>query len=125
MPGSFTVPSRFGPAQHTAFSVPVAARGVDLRDPPFAGEAKAWTSSRDYSATQSFAQAARAAEIEAIFYHSVRDPAPAWCAAILTPRAFAAKRPDNARQTWQLVVTQQEVIWRRGAGETLSFATSW
>ncbi|KAF0215694.1 MAG: RES domain-containing [Geobacteraceae bacterium] len=114
---------RLGPAPHTAFSVPIDARGLDLREPPFDRDSEAWSNPRDYSATQGFSSIAREANIEAIFYRSVRDPDPSWCAAILTPRAFAAKVPGSAMQTWQLVVTREEVIWRRGAGETHSFIT--
>ncbi len=115
---------RLGPAQHTAFKVPIDASGLDLRKPPFDRDANVWMNPRDYSATQAFACVAREAAIEAIIYQSVRDPDPSWCAALLTPRAFAVKRPINAMQTWQLVVTREEVIWRRGAGETHSFTTS-
>lgn len=115
---------RLGPAQHTAFNVPVAGPGVDLRLPPFNRDAEAWTHPRDYQATQAFAQSARQAAIEIITYRSVRDPRPAWCAALLTPRAFAARKPNRATQTWQLVVTRAEAIWRRGPGETYSFPTA-
>jgi hypothetical protein len=115
---------RLGPAQHTAFSVPVAGRGVDLRTPPFDCATEAWTHPRDYQATQTFARIARQAAIEVITYRSVRDPQPAWCAALLTPRAFAARKPNRATQTWQLVVTRAEAIWRRTPGETLSFPTA-
>ncbi|HEY5974413.1 MAG TPA: RES family NAD+ phosphorylase [Geobacteraceae bacterium] len=116
---------RLGPAQHTAFSVQVDDEAVDLRIPPFDHDAGAWTDPRDYRATQLFASTAREAGIGVILYRSVRDPAPSWCAAVLTPRAFTTREPDNASQTWQLVVTQQEVIWRRGIAEGFSFPTAW
>jgi hypothetical protein len=115
---------RLGPTPHTAFSVPIDAGGIDLRNPPFNGDSTISGNRSDYSATQKLAGSARKAEIEAILYQSVRDPLPGWCVALLSPKAFAAKRPDSATQTWQLVVTPDEAIWRRGVGETHSFETS-
>lgn len=114
---------RLGPTQHTAFSVPIDTKGVDLRSRPFSEYSAAWTSPNDYTATQAFANIAREAFLGAILYYSVRDPDPAWCVAVLTPQAFTAKQSDNAMQTWQLVVTQDEAIWRRGTSITRSFPT--
>jgi hypothetical protein len=96
-----------------------------LRMPPFDTDSANWTHHTVYSATQALANVAREAYIDAILYHSIRDPIPSCCNAILTPNAFAANQPDNATQTWQLVVTQDEAIWRRGAGDTHSFETSY
>ena len=115
---------RLGPASHTAFSAPIRARAVDLRIPPFDKESKEWTDPRDYVATQAFARVARQAGIEAILYLSVRDPEPSWCAALLTPKAFASNRPDKETHSWNLLVTRDEAIWRRKPGETFSFSTS-
>ncbi|WP_243689469.1 hypothetical protein [Geotalea toluenoxydans] len=50
-------------------------------------------------------------------------PDPAWCAALLTPRAFASNHHDPVTQTWQLIVTQDEAIWRREMGESFSFGS--
>ena len=113
---------RLGPASHTAFSVPIDARAVDLRVPPFDRDVAVWAHPRDYTGTQSFAQVARNTGIEAIFYQSVRDPEPSWCVAVLSPRAFASNRHDPAVQTWQLIVTREEAIWRREFGEKYSFS---
>ena len=115
---------RLGPAQHTAFSVAAAGSGVDLRNSPFDRDAAVLTNPSDYRATQEFARAAREAAVEIITYRSVRDPRPAWCVALLSPRAFAARRPNRTTQTWHLVVTSAEAIWRRGPAETLSFPTA-
>lgn len=115
---------RLGPAPHTAFSVPIETAVVDLRLPPFDRDAVEWEHPADYGATQAFGRVAREAGIGAIVYRSVRDPEPAWCAAVLTPKAFAAKRPDGATQTWHLVVTREAAIWRRVSGDTFSFPTS-
>ncbi len=114
---------RLGPAAHTAFSVPVDALGVDLQIPPFDRESATWMSRGDYSGTQLFANVARIAEIDAIFYRSVRDPEPSWCVALLSPKAFAAALPDPATQTWHLAVTKEEAIWRRPFGGMYSFST--
>ncbi|HEU0265186.1 MAG TPA: RES family NAD+ phosphorylase, partial [Geobacterales bacterium] len=113
---------RLGPAPHTAFSAPVRTKGVDLRRPPFHKDEHVWTNPDDYAGTQTFGRVARAAGAGAIVYRSVRSPvASSWCAAILTPRAFAANAPDRGMQSWHLVVTEGEVIWRRALGEALSF----
>ncbi len=113
-----------GPAPHTAFSVPISARAVDLRFSPFDRDTSDWTNPHEYRATQAFARIAREAGIEAIFYLSVRAPEPSWCAALLSAKAFASKRPDKETQTWHLLVTRDEAIWRRESGATFSFPTS-
>lgn len=115
---------RLGPASHTAFSVPIRASAVDLRTPPFDRDSAAWTNPHEYGATQAFARIAREAGIEAIFYLSVRAPEQSWCAALLSAKAFASKHPDKETQTWHLLVTQDEAIWRRESGGTFSFSTS-
>ncbi len=115
---------RLGPAPHTAFSVPIDARTVDLRVPPFDRDAAVWAHRSDYRGTQAFARVAREADVGVIVYRSVRDPEPSWCAAVLTPRAFASNRPDGATQTWHLVVTREEAIWRRAYEGTFSFPTA-
>ena len=115
---------RLGPAAHTAFSVSVEARGIDLRVSPFEVDAGIWVHPSDYSGTQELARFAREARVEVIFYRSVRDPEPGMCVAVLSPRAFSSPRHDPATQTWQLVVTKNEAIWRRGNGEKFSFPSS-
>lgn len=115
---------RLGPVSHTAFSVAIDARGVDLRLPPFDQGEAAWMHPSDYGATQAFGRIAREAGIETIIYRSVRAPEPGWCAAVLTPTAFSTKEPDSAMQTWHLVVTGSEAIWRREHGGTFSFPTT-
>jgi hypothetical protein len=113
-----------GPASHTAFRVPVSANAVDLRNPPFDRDTTDWTNPHQYGATRAFARIAREAGIEAIFFLSVRAPEQSWCAALLTAKAFASKRPDKETQTWHLLVTRDEAIWRRESGATFSFPTS-
>lgn len=115
---------RLGPAPHTAFSVPISASALDLRTPPFDRDSADWTNPHEYGATQAFARIAREAGIEAIFYLSVRAPEQSWCAALLSANAFAAKRPNKETQTWHLLVTRDEAIWRRESGATFSFPTS-
>lgn len=113
---------RLGPTPHTAFCVSIATSAVDLRIPPFNKDGLVWTNSADYSGTQTFGRVARGAGIGIIVYQSVRSPvASSWCGAVLTPLAFAAKKPNDEMQTWHLVVTNVEVIWRRSTGEMLNF----
>jgi hypothetical protein len=115
---------RLGPASHTAFSVPISARAVDLRIPPFDRDTSDWTNPHEFEATRVFARIAREAGIEVIFYLSVRATEQSWCAALLTARAFTSKRPDKETQSWHLLVTRDEAIWRRESGGSFSFPTS-
>ena len=108
----------------TAFRVPIKTVGVDLREPPFDSDALKWHHQSDYSVTQAFGRWARDAGIGAILYQSVRDPEKHFCAAVLTPSAFAAKKPDSATQSWMLTITREEAIWMRQDDESFSFRTS-
>jgi hypothetical protein len=112
---------RLQPVAHTAFRAEVGTRAVDLRLPPFSVDEAAWTHPTDYGATQAFARVAREAEVDAIVYRSVRDPQPAWCIALLSPRAFAKPKPHPAMQTWWLAVYQEAVVWRR-ENESMAFS---
>ncbi|MBN8514181.1 MAG: RES family NAD+ phosphorylase [Candidatus Accumulibacter sp.] len=112
---------RIGPVAHTAFRAEVHTPAVDLREEPFRRDVASWTQPDDYTATQSFARVARDAGVGAIVYGSVRDPQPSWCLAVLTPLAFASKRPHPARQNWWLAVHSDQVIWRRDH-EVIAFA---
>lgn len=115
---------RLEPVAHTAFRADISTTAVDLREPPFNDDAVHWTSD-DYSATQVFARAARDAEVGGIVCLSVRDPEPSWCVAVLTPQAFASRKPDPLMQTWWIAVRQDAVVWRR-EHESLTFsATGW
>ncbi len=113
------------PVAHTAFSAEVSTQLVDLRREPFRADAAKWLHPTDYSATQAFARAARAAHVGGIQYQSVRDPYPAWCVALLTPQAFAKPKPNPMMQTWWLAVHPDSVSWRRD-NESMTFtAAAW
>lgn len=114
---------RLEPVAHTAFSVDISTQVVDLRSPPFNAKTTDWLQPNDYSATQAFAKVARDAQVGGIQYRSVRDPDPAWCMAVLTPQAFAKRKPNPLMQTWWLAVHQNAVIWRRD-NESMSFEAS-
>ncbi len=115
---------RLPPAQFTAFSVPVKGKMVDLRLPPFKIDALFWTDHDNYSATQELANFARQASLSAILYHSVRDPEPHCCTAVLTPGAFAAKNPDKPMQTLTLTILQKEVVWQGQGIQPFAFNTA-
>lgn len=118
--------TRLQPCTFTAFRVPINTSCIDLRKEPFDAYSAVWHHPRDYSGTQSIGRIARDAGIGALMYHSVRDPEPHYCTAILTPRAFAAKKPDSATQTWVLTVSAKEAIWVRQDDASFSFTTvSW
>lgn len=104
---------KIDPVAHTAFRADVHTTAVDLRDPPFARDAEFWMHLTDYTTTQAIARTAREAGIGAIVYQSVRDPEAGWCVAVLTPDAFANKKPLPTSQKWWLAVHQDQVIWRR------------
>lgn len=113
------------PVAHTAFRSDVSTLIVDLRQPPFNADAEAWLHPTNYNHTQEFSKVARKANIGGIVYQSVRDPHPAWCIALLTPKAFSKSKPCQTMQTWWLAVHQDEVIWKRDR-EFLTFSVaSW
>ncbi|MGV3742983.1 MAG: RES family NAD+ phosphorylase [Burkholderiaceae bacterium] len=99
------------PLPQTLFQTPVHGRTIDLREPPFSDQPDRWLDPDDYSACQALARRAREEEVEIIRYRSVRDPEGGACAALLTHRAFAAKKPSHS-ETWMLSVSKQFVSWR-------------
>ena len=114
---------RLQPCPFTAFRVPIITNCIDLREPPYDSDAPQWLHPTDYSTTQSFGRIARDAGIGAILYQSVRDPEKHFCVAVLTPLAFAAKKPDSVTQTWVLTISSEEAMWMRQDDESLSFRT--
>ena len=115
---------RLQPCSFTAFRVPIKTSCIDLRELPYSNDALKWEHATDYSATQALGRAVREADIGAILYQSVRDPEKHFCIAVLTPLAFAAKKPDSVTQTWMLTISTEEAIWMRQDDEPFSFPTS-
>lgn len=96
------------PTDYSAFSVPIrTSHALDVSAPQFAD--LGLQSPNDYNASQAFADRARAEGIEVIRYQSVRHPMRGMNAAVLTPRAFAAKKP-KAFATWRIKVGRTGVI---------------
>lgn len=96
-------------AELTAFCVSFAAkRSLDLTRPPLSADGAAWTDPVDYEACQALAEAARAAEVQALRYRSVRDPASGANVALLTCSAFGRREP-LARQTWRIRLGAQRL----------------
>ena len=108
------------PVAHTAFNVDIAARAIDLRQPPFDADRALWQHPTDYSATQSFARLVRETDVAAIVYQSVRDPENGSCLALLTPAGFAQPKP-RSQQAWYLAVSQHGAIWRDYQSRVFSF----
>ncbi len=100
------------PVTHSAFSFELKASTVDLRKKPFLEDESQWRNSRDYSATQDFANSVTKTEVGVILYQSVRNPEPSWCAAGVRPNAFAKTKPAGQMQTWLLKVNQSHLILR-------------
>jgi hypothetical protein len=90
--------------EYTAFAVDYAAgRAIDLTTPPFDADRALWTRPADYTACQTLADAAHAADIDVIRYESVRDPPHGINLAILSCDAFA--QPDHVdRQSWHIAL---------------------
>jgi hypothetical protein len=90
------------PGEYTAFASEYAvAKAADLTIEPLVGQRALWTHCTDYTACLNFADAARAAALDAIRYRSVRDPRAQANIALLTCRAFVS--PDLVdRRTWHL-----------------------
>lgn len=113
------------PVAHTAFQVEVDTSAVDLQRKPFDKDEKVWMHPTNYGPTQQFARMVREANVGGILYRSVRDPQPAWCLALLSPKGFAKKRPLEERQTWFIGVTHNEVTWRRDTESIQFSAKNW
>ena len=102
-----------GPAQQTLFQAGVKTLTIDLEKQPFGRDARLWQDPHDYRATQAFAKTAREAGVGLIRYHSVRDPQPGRCGAVLRPDAFSSRNPTAPTQTWLLTVTKEFAVWQR------------
>ena len=97
------------PQERTAFRVHVGTQSaIDLTAPPLNRDAILWCHPTDYIACQELADAARAANIEAIRYRSVRDPGGAANLAVLSPTAFQATRPEIF-ETWHIFLREAAV----------------
>jgi hypothetical protein len=95
------------PTDFSAFAVPVAtAAALDLSGLQFIDPAL--RSLTDHVACQALADKARAAKIELLRYQSVRDPSSGFNVALLTPKAFASKKP-KAFTTWRIKVGRNGV----------------
>ncbi len=102
----------------TVFSSLISvSAAVDLRSSPFDQHHAIWTDPHDYAGCQAFAEAARAAGVEAIQYESVRDPQKGQCIALLTPRGLIEGRPREL-QTWSLSVSRSRATWQRQSAIT-------
>ena len=90
------------PTDFSAFAVPVRTPAmVDLSSPGFSDPAL--SDLVNYEPCQNLADRARRVHAGAIRYVSARDPHKGFNVAILTPNAFAAKKP-KAWQTWRIKV---------------------
>jgi hypothetical protein len=101
-----------GPSPQTVFRAGIQGRLVDLTQAPFKRARAEWVRPDSYSATQGFAQLARAGGVDAIRYESVRDPEHGAAVAVLSPRAFKPARPLT-QENWFLTVRPERVVWQR------------
>lgn len=113
-----------GPSPQTVFRAGMDGRMVDLTAAPFKRARSDWTDPNNYTMSQRFAQVARAADVDAIRYESVRDPEHAGAVAVLSPSCFKPRRPLDER-IWLLTVRPEAAIWQR-EGESHEFlANGW
>jgi len=110
----------------TAFRARVATgRAIDLTRPPFRAYRERLASPISYAESQRLGAEMRADGVEAVRFHSARDPRDGVGIALFTPAAFASKSPLRPAQNWQCTVTaQEEVEYRRqgiGAVERVVF----
>ena len=112
------------PVFHTLFATDINASVVDLRLEPFATNASLWADPLNYSPTQALARVVREAKVQGIVYQSVRDQPEGACLALLDPAGFASKGPRPDTQTWSLMVSPGQVVWRRDGREGFSFSYS-
>lgn len=93
----------------SVFSVKYASRHcLDLTRPPFVKDRPRWAHPTDYTATQEFADQARANKVDVLRYESVRDVAGGFNVALLSPKAFALKEPID-HQVWILYLAASEI----------------
>lgn len=83
-------------------------RGIDLTRPPFDAHAAAISSPTRYEVSQRLGRSMRVDGVEVFRYRSARDREGSVNLGILSPRAFAARRPA-APQSWHCVVTREAV----------------
>ncbi len=94
-------------------------RQLDLLAAPFVAARTRWIAPDDYSATQTLAADARAAQVGVIRYESARRPGGV-CLAILEADAFrgVAKAWRNVQQTWTLMLLPPAtIVWQRHLGD--------
>jgi hypothetical protein len=96
------------PVPHTVFAAAISAVCVDLTMAPLVRDRAIWTDRKSYEQTQGFAAVVRDAAVQAIRYESVRDPEHAACAAVLTPAAFARRRPQR-QEAWFIATSRARV----------------
>ncbi len=113
-----------GPSPQTVFRAGIEGCMIDLTQAPFKRARAQWTDPGDYAAAQGFARVARAANIDAIRYESVRDPEHAAAVAVLRAGCFKPRKPLE-QHTWFLTVRREAAIWQR-EGSTYEFkAADW
>lgn len=96
--------------EHTLFLARVKGACIDLTRPPWSARAAAWTHSRDYSACQALAQAARGRGVQWLRYASARRTG-GRCGAVFDPACLALSAPLRI-ETWicKVSATQAQML---------------
>jgi hypothetical protein len=110
------------PGEYTAFATEFATdRAADLTRQPLVAKRASWTHLTDYTSCLAFADAVRAAALQAIRYESVRDPHSRANLALLTCRVFTQNDVVD-RQTWHFHFTNSGVrAIREAPSATIQF----
>jgi hypothetical protein len=108
--------------EHTVFSVRCRfLLALNLCKAPLDRDAEIWGQPVDYAGCQDLADAARAGGVDAIRYASVRDRRGGMNCAILSPSAFAERRPRR-EQTWHIMPGAQLIrAWCESPRQSLEF----
>lgn len=107
--GSSRTPLPRNEERLTAFTAEFHSnKAIDLSRGPFVQDRGLWMHPTNYGPTQTLAASARAAQITAIRYESVRDTAAGFNLALLTPSVFTQRTPTQ-QQTWLLYLGTTEV----------------
>jgi hypothetical protein len=97
----------------TIFSVAIdTSLGIDLTRPPFARHAGRISSPVDYGDSQALGSAMRADGVELFEFRSARCPASGSNLGLLSPKAFASRRPLQ-QETWTCHAARSQVDFIR------------
>ena len=97
--------------QHIRITAQIKSSIIDVRVAPFHTYKKIFMDENSYVKTQEFAEMVRTTDVLGIKYASVRSPGNEACLALLSPKGFAKKMPNNIEGNWTCFATTDRVSW--------------